>query len=119
MASNCFGRCILINFATKLERSGIMENSVKTSFTNREREIADLLARGFSEKEIAAKLNISAATVNNHTRNIRDKFGLSKNSEIVLLYIADRNKKPFNLRNIREYGISIILVLINICLFNK
>lgn len=96
-----------------------MGNSVNTSFSNREREIADLLARGLSEKEIAAKLNISAATVNNHTRNIREKFGLSKNSEIVLLYIAERNKKPFNLQAIREYGISIILVLINICMFNK
>lgn len=96
-----------------------MENNVKTSLSNREREIADLLSRGLSEKEIAAKLFISAATVNNHTRNIREKFGLSKNSEIVLLYIAERNKKPFSIRAIREYGISIILVLINVCLFNK
>ena len=96
-----------------------MGHSVNTSFSNREREIADLLARGFTEKEIAAKLNISAATVNNHTRNIREKFGLSKNSEIILAYIAERNKKPFNLRAIREYGISIILILVNICIFNK
>lgn len=96
-----------------------MDNSVNTSFSKREREIADLLARGLSEKEIAAKLNISPATVNNHTRNIRDKFDLSKNSEIVLLYIAERNKRPFNIKAIREYGISIILVLINVCLFNK
>lgn len=96
-----------------------MENSVKTSFTDREREIADLLARGLSEKEIAGKLNISPATVNNHTRNIREKLGLSKNSEIILAYIAERNKKPFSIRNIREYGISIILVLINICAFNS
>lgn len=96
-----------------------MDNSVNTSFSKREREIADLLARGLSEKEIAAKLNISPATVNNHTRNIREKFDLSKNSEIVLLYIAERNKRPFNIKAIREYGISIILVLINVCLFNK
>lgn len=113
------GVAFSLSLPTKLERSDKMKNSVNTSFSNREREIADLLARGFSEKEIAAKLNISAATVNNHTRNIREKFGLSKNSEIVLLYIAERNKKPFNLRAIREYGISIILVLINVCLFNK
>lgn len=96
-----------------------MGNSVKTSFTEREREIADLLARGLSEKEIAGKLNISPATVNNHTRNIREKFGLSKNSEIILAYIAEVKSKPFSISKIREYGIGIILVLINICEFNK
>lgn len=56
----------------------MMRNSVNTSFTDREYEIAGLLSRGMSEKEIADKLNISPATVNNHTRNIRAKFGLSK-----------------------------------------
>lgn len=95
------------------------ENSVKTSFTSREREIADLLARGMSEKEIAAKLHISADTVNNHTRNIRDKFGLSKNTEIILLYISEQNHKHFSLKDIREYGINIILIFLNVCLFNE
>lgn len=96
-----------------------MGNSVNASFSARERGVADLLARGLSEKEIAEKLFISPATVNNHTRNIREKFGLNKNSEIVLLYIAERNGKKFNLKNIREFGIGIILVLINICEINK
>ena len=32
-----------------------MENSVNTSFSRREKQIADLLARGMSEKEIATK----------------------------------------------------------------
>ena len=72
-----------------------MGNSVNASLSAREKEVADLLARGLSEKEIAEKLFISPATVNNHTRNIREKFGLSKNSEIVLLYIAERNGKKF------------------------
>lgn len=86
-----------------------MGNNVITSLSNREREIADLLSRGLSEKEIAAELFISAATVNNHTRNIRNKFGLSKNSEIILLYIAEKNNVPFDIDNIRENGIDVIL----------
>lgn len=89
--------------------------SANASFSTREREIADFLARGLTEKEIASKLNISPATVNNHTRNIREKFGLSKNTEIVLVYIAEHNKKRFDLSMIREYGISVILVLLNVC----
>ena len=41
-------------------------NDVNTSFSNRERERADLLSRGYTEKEIADKLCISPATVNDH-----------------------------------------------------
>lgn len=93
----------------------MLVNSANASFSTREREIADLLARGLTEKEIASKLHISPATVNNHTRNIREKFGLTKNTEIVLVYIAECNKKRFNLSMIREYGISVILVLLNVC----
>ena len=92
-----------------------MGNNVNASFSTRENQIADLLARGLSEKEIAEKLFISTATVNNHTRHIREKFGLSKNSEIILVYIASKNKKPFNLRTIKELGIGAILIMINVC----
>lgn len=77
------------------------------------------MSRGRSEKEIADLLKIKPATVNNHTRNIRSKFDLSKNSEIILAYIAEVKSKPFSISKIREYGIGIILVLINICEFNK
>lgn len=90
-------------------------DSVKASFTRRETEIADLLSRGLSEKEIAEKLNVSSATVNNHTRNIREKFGLSKSSEIILLYISIVKGKPFNLNSIRKLGIGSILIFLNVC----
>lgn len=93
------------------------KNSVNNPFSKREEQIASLLAQGLSEKEIAEKLCISTATVNNHTANIREKNGLSKNSEIILLYVAHLNKKPFSLRKIREMGVGIILVLVNVCDF--
>lgn len=83
-------------------------NSVKT-LTPREKQVADLLARGLSEKEVAERLNIKYNTVNNHTRSIRNKVGLNKNTEIILLFIADYNDKPFNIQDIRKYGVSIIL----------
>lgn len=94
-------------------------NTVKTEFSKRERQVADLLSRGYSEKEVADILRVSPDTINKHTKNIREKFGLHKNSEIILKYISERNNKPFNIKNIREYGIGIILVLLNICEFNK
>lgn len=94
-------------------------NNANTSFSEREKEVAELLCEGYTEKEIADKLFISPATVNNHTRHIREKFGLKKNSEIIIAYIAHLKGKPFNLSDIRKYGISIILVMLNICEFNK
>lgn len=96
-----------------------MGNSVKTLFSERERQIAGLLARGLSEKEIAEELHISPATVNNHTRNMREKLHVNKNTELILAYIADVNHKKFSISDIRQFGVSIILILINICLFNK
>lgn len=91
------------------------ENSVKSPFSTAERKVADLLARGYSEKEIADKLHLSVNTINNHTRNIRERHGLNKNTEIILLYISELNNKEFSLSSIRQFGLSTILVLVNIC----
>ena len=60
------------------------QNNVITSLSTREVQVLDFLSRGLTEKEIAGKLFISSATVNNHTRHIREKFGLSKNTEMFL-----------------------------------
>ena len=47
-------------------------NSVKTPFSTSELRVVELLAQGYTEKEIAEKLCISPHTVNNHLRNIRE-----------------------------------------------
>lgn len=65
----------------------------------------------------ADRLCISRHTVDNHLRNIRERFGLHKNTEIILLYIAQLNHKPFSLANIKQYGLEVILVLVNICTY--
>lgn len=93
----------------------MMVNNVNTPFSPQELKVAELLACGLSKKEIAEELYISPATVNNHTRHIREKNGLTKNTEIILLYIAYIKGKKFSLRDIRERGISIILVFLNVC----
>ena len=91
-------------------------NNVKTPiFSKAEIKVTELLVRGYSEKEIADKLNVSRYTVNNHMRNIRERNGLSKNTEIVVLYIAYLNKKKFSLSILREIGLSAVLIFVNIC----
>ena len=53
--------------------------------TKREREILNLFATGLQNKEIAATLDISRATVRNHVHNILDKLGLHSKLEALAL----------------------------------
>jgi DNA-binding NarL/FixJ family response regulator len=48
----------------------------------REREVAALIARGFSTKEIAEDLRISPKTVETHRQRIMEKLGFHKAAEI-------------------------------------
>ncbi|MEP6762807.1 MAG: response regulator transcription factor [Gemmatimonadaceae bacterium] len=51
------------------------------TLTAREREIAPLIDRGFSNKEIAAHLHIEVATVKNHVHNLLEKLHVASRGE--------------------------------------
>ena len=59
------------------------ENREKSILTDREREIAKLLAEGFKPKQIAEKLNISRKTAENHRYNILKKLNLHSTNDLV------------------------------------
>lgn len=52
------------------------------ALTGREREIAQLVGDGLSNKEIAHRLGISPATVKNHVHTILDKLDLTRRSSV-------------------------------------
>ena len=52
------------------------------ALTPREREIAALITDGLSNKQIARRLSIEAATVKNHVHNILRKLGVSRRDQI-------------------------------------
>jgi len=54
--------------------------------TAREREVLKLLSQGYSNKEIAAALNISLSTVKNHVHSILDKLHLKSRTEAAALF---------------------------------
>jgi len=56
----------------------------RTLLSEREKEIVQLLAQGFRNKEIGEKLFISERTVKNHLHNIFDKLGVSDRLELAL-----------------------------------
>jgi len=51
--------------------------------SDREREVLQQVAKGYSYKEIGEKLFISPKTVENHVRNILDKLHLSRKQELI------------------------------------
>ncbi len=57
------------------------------SFTKRERQILNLLAKGFSSKQIASQLFVSIKTVDNHRQNMLHKANAKSSSELVVLGI--------------------------------
>jgi two-component system, NarL family, nitrate/nitrite response regulator NarL len=56
----------------------------KPLLSDREKEIVQLVAQGFRNREIGAKLFISEQTVKNHLHNIFDKLGVSDRLELAL-----------------------------------
>ena len=53
------------------------------SLTDRERDVLQLVARGFGTREISERLEMSPKTVDSHRRNIRDKLGLATARDLV------------------------------------
>jgi DNA-binding CsgD family transcriptional regulator len=54
----------------------------ETPLTARESEILDLIAQGYTSKEIARKLDISPYTVNTHRDNLRRKLGVHNGAQL-------------------------------------
>ncbi|MGH3980794.1 MAG: LuxR C-terminal-related transcriptional regulator [Pseudonocardiaceae bacterium] len=59
------------------------------ALTAREREIAELAARGLPKREIADRLVLSVRTVGNHLNHIYTKAGISGRAELALLLGLD------------------------------
>lgn len=53
------------------------------SLTRREREILQLIAEGFTNKETARKLNLSLNTVHVHRKNIMEKLDIHKQADLI------------------------------------
>jgi len=54
-----------------------------TRLTRRERDVLALVAEGLGTREMAARLGMSAKTVDSHRRNILDKLGLATSRDLV------------------------------------
>lgn len=70
------------NLSLRLEIAPAPE-TLQDGLTSREHEVAALIAKGSSNREIAGQLVISPRTVEKHIGNIKSKLGLNNRSQIV------------------------------------
>ena len=76
---------------------GEKENEVQEfirdeELTDAEWRVAEAVARGLSNKEIASELNLSLRTIEGHISRILDKKGLNNRVELALQVAAERRK---------------------------
>ena len=66
-----------------VDRTASLRGESKADLTNRESEALRLIAFGYSNKEIGAKLNLSVKTIEAHKANAMRKLGISSRIDIV------------------------------------
>jgi len=68
------------------EIAALNSNPLLTKLTDREREIAHLLAEGASDKEIALELQMEPKTVSNHVRTILKKTDMGNRTKFAISF---------------------------------
>jgi non-specific serine/threonine protein kinase len=63
----------------------------RSSLSRRELEVAELVARGLTDREIAAELVIARRTAESHVQHILTKLGFRSRSQIAAWAVRDRN----------------------------
>ncbi len=66
--------------------------------TDREREVLALVARGYTNKQIADTLYVSEKTARNHVSHILEKLGLSRRSEAAAYAVENKLVPPREIR---------------------
>jgi len=73
-------------YAAGPEQPGFVDEAVpavaQVALSRREREVAQLLARGLSNREIAGRLYLSERTIDNHVHHILDKLGFDSRVQV-------------------------------------
>ena len=75
------------------------------NLTRREREIAELIHQGYTNKEIAKHLHLSVHTITNHITHMKEKFEVHSKTELVAKLDDELQKSKclFCLKGFKEF----------------
>ncbi len=79
----------IVEHAMNKSKTSVVINSVR--MTKRERQVIELIAEGYTNKEIAQKLHLSTYTIKSHVHNILEKLALTTRVQIAK-YLHDSVK---------------------------
>lgn len=74
-------------FQELLQLPSSLDNSGLNKLTPREREVLDLLSKGYVDKEIAQAMGISIWTVHDHIKNIFERLHVRTRTEAAIRYL--------------------------------
>jgi|SRR5687767_2558613 len=77
------GNTYVSPLVTSLPPEPQQNRSLKTSITPRQREVLELISRGFTMREIAAALNISTRTAESHKYEMMQTLGVETTAELI------------------------------------
>lgn len=73
---------------------GMAENTSLSRLTPREREVVNLIARGYSYRETAERLGVTVKTLENHMHNIFEKLSVASRHELTALAYEQGYLRP-------------------------
>src|SRR5262249_12621602 len=76
----------------------LADDAELTPLTRREREVAELAARGLTNREVAEKLFVSTRTVENHLQRAYEKIGVRSRGELAEALGITGDAAPYPLR---------------------
>ena len=79
---------------TALTAGGIQSHIAGSELTEREREVLALIARGYTNKQIADTLIVTEKTARNHVSHILEKLGLARRSEAAAFAVEHKLVPP-------------------------
>jgi predicted ATPase/DNA-binding NarL/FixJ family response regulator len=71
-----------------------MRSGAKSRLTQRERQIAALIAEGLTNREIADRLHISERTADSHVQHTMSKLGFKSRAQIAAWYARNDGREP-------------------------
>ena len=63
----------------------------RSPLTDRELEVAALVAEGLTNKEVATRLHLSVRTAENHVLNVMNKLGLDNRAQLAAWFVRSRS----------------------------
>jgi len=94
LAIECRQRLAALDMAPWLAKLDKLQANPPELLTRREREIAELVAEGLTNRDIATRLYLSERTAQNHVQHILTKLGVTNRSRIAVWMTNEQMTRP-------------------------